>query len=399
MIYLLRCKYNIKQVDSQMDLKLDQHSPTPLYKQIKEQVRELIAAEKLKQGDRLPAIRQLARTLNVNQNTVVKAYMELEHEHIVVSRRGGGTIVSTRSDDPNIQLLREQHLFDLVSNSIIEALSQGYSLEELDVTFHLQAARWRELQRSNRESIEHDKKKKKDDDLNIIRISGSHDLALDILVSQVQMLKEDIKIKVTHTGSISGLIALREGSVHLAGIHLLDEETAEYNYTYVKHIFPAEEMVMLHLAYRTQGLMFLRNNPKNIKGLEDLSRRDIIFINRQIGSGTRVLLDLELKRRRIQAEQIRGYENELDSHLAVAMKIAQGEADVGLGIQAAAKSHSLGFLPLFRERFDLVTTADIYESGMISPVLKVISSEEFKQAVNNMGGYDTSETGIVTCVQ
>jgi molybdate-binding protein/DNA-binding transcriptional regulator YhcF (GntR family) len=380
-----------------MDLKLDQHSPTPLYKQIKQQVRELIAAEKLKQGDRLPAIRQLARTLNVNQNTVVKAYMELVHEQIVVSRRGGGTIVSTRSDDPNIQLLREQHLFDLVSNSIIEALSQGYSLEELDVIFHLQAARWRELQRSNRESIEHDKKK--DDDLNMIRISGSHDLALDILVSQVQMLKEDIKIMVTHNGSISGLIALREGSVHLAGIHLLDEETAEYNYTYVKHIFPAQEMTMLHLAYRTQGLMFPRNNPKNIEGLEDLRRRDIVFVNRQIGSGTRVLLDLELKRRGIQAEQIRGYENELDSHLAVAMKIAQSEADVGLGIQAAAKSHSLGFLPLFRERFDLVTTADIYKSGMISPVLKVISSEEFKQAVNNMGGYDISETGTVTCIQ
>jgi molybdate-binding protein/DNA-binding transcriptional regulator YhcF (GntR family) len=380
-----------------MDLKLDQHSPTPLYKQIKEQVRELIATEKLKQGDRLPAIRQLAHSLNINQNTVVKAYMELEHEQIVVSRRGGGTIVSTRSDDPNIQLQREQHLSNMVSSSIIETLSRGYSLEELDVTFHLQAARWRELQRSKGEPAKHDKKKNADS--NTIRISGSHDLALDILVSQVQMLKEDIKIMVTHNGSISGLIALREGSVHLAGIHLLDEETSEYNYTYVKHIFTGQEMTMLHLAYRTQGLMFLRKNPGNIEGLEDLRRRDIVFVNRQIGSGTRVLLDLELKRRGIQAEQIRGYENELDSHLAVAMKIAQGEADVGLGIQAAAKTHSLGFLPLFRERFDLVTTADIYKSGMITPVLKVISSDEFKHAVNNMGGYDISETGTIISVQ
>jgi molybdate-binding protein/DNA-binding transcriptional regulator YhcF (GntR family) len=380
-----------------INIHLDQSISTPLYKQIGEQIRWLIANEHLRAGERIPTTRQLAQSLGINQNTVVRAYMELEQERIVVSRRRRGTVVSAKSDNPDLQVLREQRLSNIISNSMIEALSLGYSLEELDVAFYLQAARWRELKRSIREPAKHDRKK--DDDLNTIKISGSHDLALDILVSQIKMLRRNMNIEVAHTGSIGGLIALREGSIHLAGIHLLDEETAEYNYSYVKHIFPGQEMAMLHLAYRIQGLMFASNNPKNIEGLEDLKRRDITFINRQSGSGTRVLLDFELKQRGIQPAEIRGYENELDSHVAVAMKIAQGEADVGLGIQAAAKSYNLDFMPLFRERFDLVTYAAIYRSGLLSPILDITTSEEFKQAVNNMGGYDTSETGTLITIK
>ena len=380
-----------------IDIHLDQSMSTPLYKQLGEQIRRLIANEYLRAGERLPTTRQLAQSLGINQNTVVRAYMELEQERIVVSRRRRGTVVSAESGNPDLQMLREQRLSNIISNSMIEALSLGYSLEELDVTFHLQAARWRELKRKTEEPSKHDKKK--DDDLDTIRISGSHDLALNILVSHIKTLRENINIEVANTGSMGGLIALREGGVHFAGIHLLDEETAEYNYSYVKHIFPGQEMMLLHLAYRTQGLMFASNNPKKIEGLEDLRRRDITFINRQSGSGTRVLLDFELKRRGIQPAKIRGYENELDSHVAVAMKIAQGEADVGLGIQAAAKSYNLDFMPLFRERFDLVTYAVIYKSGLLSPVLDVTTSGEFKQAVKNMGGYDTSETGTLITIE
>jgi len=377
-----------------IDISLDRTLPVSLYQQIAEQIRRLIVSEQLRPGERLPTTRQLAQSLGVNPNTVVRAYMELEQERIVVSRRGGGTIVAARSDDPNLLMLLEQRLSNIVSNSMVEALSLGYSLEELDVTFHLQLAHWLEQKKRIGEPTKH--LKKKGDDLSTIRILGSHDLALDVLVSHIRSLKKEIDIEVAHVGSMNGLIALQEGRAHLAGIHLLDEETGEYNYAYVKHVFPGQEMVMVHLAYRMQGLMFVRNNPKKIEGLEDLGRRDVIFANRQRGSGTRILLDFELKRRGIQPAKVGGYENELDTHVAVAGSIAQGEADVGLGIQAAARSYGLGFLPLFRERFDFVTYAAIYSSNLLSPVLDIIASEEFQEAVSNMGGYDTSQTGNMT---
>ena len=376
------------------DIHLDQTLPAPLYRQIAEQIKQLIARELLRSGERLPPTRQLARSLGVNQNTVVRAYMELEKERIVVARRGGGTIVSVKSDDPNLMIMREQRLASIIGNSMVEALSSGYSLEELDVTFHLQLSRWREQKKRMGESASHQGKGQSD--FNTIRISGSHDLALDILVSQAKSRESDIDIEVAHTGSMGGLIALKEGSAHLAGIHLLDEETGEYNYAYVKHIFPGQEMTVLHLAYRVQGLMFARNNPQKIKGLEDLARKDITFINRQSGSGTRVLLDFELRRRGIKPADVRGYENELDTHVAVAMTIEQGKADAGLGIEAAARSCNLDFLPLFRERYDLVTYADIFKSALLSPVIDIITGEDFKQKVNNMGGYDTSQTGNST---
>jgi putative molybdopterin biosynthesis protein len=139
--------------------------------------------------------------------------------------------------------------------------------------------------------------------------------------------------------------------------------------------------------------MVAKGNPKNILGLEDLKRSDIVFINRQKGSGTRVWLDYKLRELGIQPSTIKGYERELDTHLAVAMSIVRGEADVALGIQAAAHSCNLDFLPATSERFDLVIPMDRYQSPLFAPLLESIRSDEFKKVVNEMGGYDISETG------
>lgn len=378
-----------------MDLKIDQHSNTPLYKQIGEQVRELIASDKLKQGDRLPAVRQLAHSLNINQNTIVKAYLELEQEQVIVCRRGVGSTVAVKSTDPSIVALRHKRLSDILNNDILHFLSMGYSPEDVEATFHLHISRWRE-ERLDSTKAHATKRKRSTGPRNTIFIAGSHDLALDLLVSLFRERSPSIEIEVAHAGSLGGLIALQEERAHLAGIHLLDEETGEYNYPYIKRILPGRELAVVHLAYRIQGLMFGAENPKQIKGFDDLRRKDINFINRQKGSGTRVLLDLKLRQMGILPNEIKGYGAECDTHLSVALAIAHGKADIGLGIEAAASSCGLGFLPLFRERYDLVMLKKDYQSQLFAPFLEIVTNDEFRKVVNQVGGYDTSQTGLTT---
>ena len=376
------------------DLQIDQHSKDPLHLQIADQVRNLIAMEKLKPGDHLPPVRQLAEYLNINQNTILRAYILLEQEKVVVARKRGGTVVTARTDDPNMLLERRRRLSEMVGNDILKALSMGYSPEDIEADFHLQLARWRE----ERQAIPPvsvaipDISKDKD----TIHIVGSHDMALNILIDQARRENKKLKIQVTHAGSLGGLIAIQEERAHLAGIHLLDEETGEYNYPFIKRVLPGREVAIVHLAYRIQGLMFAPGNPKNIKGITYLKRPDVTFVNRQQGAGTRVLLDIQLRHLGISPKDIKGYERELDTHLAVGLSIAHGEADVALGIEAAARSCNIDFLPLFRERYDLVIPIANYRSNLLSSLLRMVVSEEFKTVVNKAGGYDTSQTGATS---
>jgi len=142
--------------------------------------------------------------------------------------------------------------------------------------------------------------------------------------------------------------------------------------------------------------MFAPGNPKHIKGIVDLKRPDITFVNRQQGAGTRVLLDIHLRQLGINPKDIKGYEREMDTHLAVGLSIAHGEADVTLGIEAAARSCNIDFLPLFRERYDLVIPLANYRSELLAPLLSAVISDEFKAVVNKAGGYDTSQTGATS---
>lgn len=375
-----------------IELKLDQHSALPLYEQIADQVRQLIAVGQLKPGEHLPTIRELSRTLGVNQNTVVRAYVALEREQVIVARRGGGTTVAARTDDPAMRIIRQRRLSDMVSGDLLRLLSLGYSPEEIEANFYLHLARWREEKQALAEApeLEHGGEEIKD----VIRIVGSHDLALNLLVDLIKRRSQGIRIALTAAGSLGGLIALQEERAHLAGIHLLDEETGEYNYPYIKRILPGRRLAIMTLAYRVQGLMYNSGNPKQIEGLVDLRRTDIKFVNRQKGSGTRVLLDLKLRQIGLAPQEIRGYEDELDTHLAVALAISHSQADVGLGIEAAARGSGLEFLPLFRERYDLVIPEEYYHSQLLVPLLEMVASDEFRNVVSQVGGYDTSPTGL-----
>ncbi len=228
---------------------------------------------------------------------------------------------------------------------------------------------------------------------NTIVSIGSHDLSLDILNSFLHKYHPGKRLSSAHVGSLGGLIALKRKEAHLAGTHLLDETTGEYNISYIKQHLSGEKIALMNLTYRQQGLMVARGNPKQITGLPDLLRSEVSFVNRQGGSGTRVLLDYKLKQAGLDAAKINGYNREEFSHTGVAAIIASGAADVGLGILAAAKALDLDFIPLLQERYDLAMPLEYYESPLLQPLLNIIRGQEFKDIINSLGGYDTSETG------
>ena len=379
-----------------IEVRLSGSAGSPIFSQIADHLRQMVATGRLPPGERLPTIRQLAESLAISPGTVVKAYRQLEQDGVIQSRRGGGTAVVGQAKDPQLLTLRQTRLSNMMSNGILEALSQGYSLEEIEAAFSIHLDRWREEREDSAQAAKGPSKSTETG--KTLVIVASHDLALNMLVSRLRHKNPEVKIDVTYAGSLGGLIALQEGRADLAGIHLLDAETGEYNYPYVKHLLPGREMAIVHLAYRIQGLMFVAGNPKRIKGIEDLRRPDVTLINRQKGSGTRILLDQELRQLGITLSDVKCYTHEVDTHLAVAGGIAQGEADVGLGIEAAARACHIDFLPLYRERYDLVIPMENYKNKKLAPLVKVIVSKDFRKAVTEAGGYDTSQTGTTTFV-
>jgi putative molybdopterin biosynthesis protein len=234
---------------------------------------------------------------------------------------------------------------------------------------------------------------------NTIVIVGSHDNSLDVLTDQLRARNSGLTLSSSHVGSMGGLMALKKGMCHLAGSHLLDLEDGSYNTAYIKRFLPelwAENQVRLvNLVYRDQGLIVLAGNPKNIKGIEDLCREDITLINRQGGSGTRILLDYRLQQLGLNPADINGYENEEFTHMSVAVAVLSRAVDVGLGIYAAAKALDLDFIPVVTEQYDLIIPEVYFESQNIQILLDTIRSQEFKKRVQTLGGYSTQKTGEV----
>jgi putative molybdopterin biosynthesis protein len=192
---------------------------------------------------------------------------------------------------------------------------------------------------------------------------------------------------------LGGILAIKNGICHIAGTHLLDPETGEYNFPYIQQYLKGTDVKIINLVFREQGLIVQRGNPKRMKGLKDLLRKDISFVNRQKGSGTRILLDHSLNALSIEPGQIQGYEKEEFTHMAVASTVASGIADAGLGILPAAKAMDLEFIPIAKERYDLVIPSIYFEDEKIKKVIETIRSEAFKKMVLQMGGYDVSRTG------
>ncbi len=230
---------------------------------------------------------------------------------------------------------------------------------------------------------------------NTIIMVGSHDNTIDILADQIRAKQPDITLSSSHVGSLGGLMAIKRGTCHLAGSHLLDEVDGSYNISYIKKHLPDIPVILVHLVLRDQGLIIPPDNPKKIRGIDDLRRTDIVFINRQPGSGTRILLDYKLKEMGIDPSSIQGYDNDEFTHMSVAVAVLNGSVDVGLGIYAAAKALGLDFIPVVTEQYDLVIPEKHFDSEKIQILLEAINSQEFKKRVEALGGYSTNRTGEI----
>ena len=220
--------------------------------------------------------------------------------------------------------------------------------------------------------------------------TGSHDLVLDLAASTLREHDPRLTLASSNVGSLGGLTALRDGLCHVAGSHLLYPETGEYTLPYLERLLPGREVSVVRLVHREQGLIVASGNPTGTTSIEDVAERGLRYVNRQRGAGTRMLLDFELARRGIAPEAIVGYQREEHTHLAVAATVAAGRADCGLGVLAAARAFGLDFIPVAQEPYDLVFEPD----PILDPLWTLLESDDFRRAVEDLGGYDTAEMGL-----
>lgn len=226
---------------------------------------------------------------------------------------------------------------------------------------------------------------------------GSHDNTLDLLADALmapgKTADSPFALASSHVGSMGGLTALAAGACHMAGAHLFDPESGDFNFPFLEKHVPGMEVAVINLAIRHQGLMVAPGNPLGIEGVADLAREDVRFVNRQRGAGTRILLDHHLKVAGLSSRQVQGYGKEEHTHMAVAANVISGAADCGLGIKAAASALGLDFVPLAMERYDLCIPADLLETPPIRAVLGCLADPAFLARIQGLGGYETTLTG------
>ncbi len=227
----------------------------------------------------------------------------------------------------------------------------------------------------------------------ILLVVGSHDATLDLLADALMGGVRGVVLASSHVGSLGGLQALKSGHAHLAGCHLLEPESGDFNFPFIKRYTPELECTVFNLAIRHQGLMVAPGNPKGIESVADLAREDVRCVNRQRGAGTRILFDYELEKAGIEPGKVNGYGKEEVTHTAVALNIAMGEADCGLGILAAAKALKLDFVPLARERYDLVIPDAHLSDPRVEALLDMLDKPQIRSAIEAQGGYETTHTG------
>ncbi len=225
---------------------------------------------------------------------------------------------------------------------------------------------------------------------------GSHDNTLDLLANHLRRRFPRYSLSSAHVGSMGGLMAIRRMEAHVAGTHLLDEESGEYNIPFIERLLKGIPLVVVNLVLRQQGLMVRKGNPKGIRGIEDLVRSDVVFINRQRGSGTRLLTEKCLREAGLDPAGIKGFDREEYTHMGVASSVAAGVADAGMGILSAALALGLDFIPVAEERYDLVIREESAGTPMMEALLSIITSDRgFRDSVLALGGYDVSEMGRV----
>ena len=228
---------------------------------------------------------------------------------------------------------------------------------------------------------------------NTLVITGSHDPLIDELIDLMKRRWPDSQVGSSHVGSLGGVMAVKRGEAHLGGTHLLDEQSGEYNKAFVERYFPNGGAKLVGCVFRSQGLIVASGNPLGVKGVEDL--RNVRYVNRQKGSGTRILLDYLLKQNGIEPGEVKGYEREEITHTAVAAAVASGTADAGMGILSAARIYDLDFIPVVEEQYDLLVANNTFENPQFKRLIEVLQSPEFAERLEGLGGYRLNRPGEV----
>jgi putative molybdopterin biosynthesis protein len=235
---------------------------------------------------------------------------------------------------------------------------------------------------------------------NTVVCIGSHDNALDVLANYLKKKFPSYSMSSAHVGSMGGIMAIKKSEAHVAGTHLLDEQSGEYNVAFIRKFLKDAPLKLINLVFREQGLIVRKGNPKNIRSIEDLIRDDVVFINRQPGSGTRLLTDKCLRDKGMPPQSIKGYDKEEFTHMGIASAVMSGAADTGMGILTAAIALDLEFISVAKERYDLLIKKEHLDMPMVQAFLQIITSDdEFKSAVLALGGYDVSDMGKVVYEQ
>jgi len=362
-----------------------------LYRRIADQIRRDILEGRLKPGDRLASMRELTHQWECTQGTIQRAYQELAQQGLLVSRAGKGTQVAGNIDPLLMRAqgpLRRASLVHQAEAFLLEALTAGFGLGEIQEAFELGLDRWRTLQAAAHPAAERR-----------IRFAGSHDSAVSWLANHWAELAPGTDFQVSFSGSLGGLMALADGRADLAGCHLWDAETNRYNLPFIRKLFPGNKMAAIRLADRRLGLMVAPGNPLGIQRVADLGRPGLRFVNRQSGSGTRVWLDAALQREGLSAGAIGGYAVEKATHSEVARAVAEGQADVGLGLESAAAALRLDFVFLVQETYDLVAPAASLEAAPLQTLVAWLAGAAAHQRLGELVGYETHQTGLIQWVE
>ena len=375
-----------------------------VYHEIAESVRRLIVSGRLQPGDKLPSVRDMARTWHCTPNTVGRAYAVLATEGLVSSHRGGGTRVSFTDGGPEaagaagIPAFRWASLVNRAEQYLLDAVAIGQTPAHAEAALAAAISRWQDMQeQAGRAGRAAGGAGRPPEGVapacGVFRFAGSNDLSVELLARMMSEIPDPVQLSLEFLGSLGGLMALAQGEADLAGSHLWDEVTGQYNLPFVQRVLPNRPLVLLTLVHRLIGLMLPPGNPERLRGIADLARPGVSFVNRQSGSGTRVWFDVQLKALGMQSSDITGYGREEITHLAVARAIADGEATAGVGIGAAAAAYGLGFIPLGQEQYDLVIPEELWDRRETKSLRAVVDSNHFKQAVQALGGYDSTATG------
>lgn len=363
-------------------------SKLSLYQQIAEEIRQDILRQNFLPGDRLPSVREMATRWHCTIGTIQKAYNSLAQQGLIISRPGQGTHVTGSPRLDQADSVRRVALVHKAEAFLLEAFAAGYSPADAEQAVRLGLDRWRALHRQLTTWPQ-----------NILHFAGSHDPALAFITSHFNRVAPDYSPQLAFCGSLGGLIALAAGEADLAGAHLWDEESNSYNIPFVRRLLPGRRTALVTLAHRRLGLITAPGNPLDLTGLADLARPEVRFINRQSGAGTRVWLDTQLRRVGLVPTQITGYHTEALTHSELAQAIIEGQADVGLGVESAALAYGLTFIHLTSEQYDLVIPAENWPRVPVQSLVFWLDTDQAKQDIQTLGGYDVSRTGHVQWVQ